>query len=113
MPHTPDGEDPEKTMVEKLQDKFDHIGDLLSFDDFEDIIDAFAIMDSVQETIDGLAAARTDATIIKAAGKHGMTPIEYTNALAAKAVDVSKAKAMIAFGAAMFGVTLHMRHHDD
>ena len=71
MPHTPDGEDPEKTILEKLRDEFGASWGRhnLELNSREDIVKAFEICDGLDKTRESMEAELDKGTFKKAADK--------------------------------------------
>ena len=103
MPHTPDGEDPEKKILEKLRDEFgaSYATTELEIRTKADIVRAFEICDGIDKTRESMEG-QDEGTFKKAADKHGMSEADYIDATIAAAAEASQAKAHVMYYALIY-----------
>jgi len=105
----------EKSLEEKLISKFGEkeAGKYYDIQSRVQFVEAFSILDSVKESIEGINSALLDGRFDRAAAKKGMTPIKYAELAMNKVEEVSEEKATVIYSTIRKMIAAHNQYSVD
>ena len=105
----------DKSLEEKLIDKFGEkeAGEYYNIRNKHEFVQAFSILDSVKESIEGINSALLDGRFDRPAAKKGMTPIKYAELAINKVEEVSEEKATVIYSTIRTMIAVHNQYSVD
>ena len=105
----------DKSLEEKLIDKFGEkeAGKYYDIQSRVQFVEAFSILDSVKESVEGITIALISGSFDRAAAKEGITPLKYAELAIKKTEEVSEEKATVIYSTMRKMIAAHNQYSVD
>jgi len=105
----------DKSLEEQLIDKFGEkeAGEYYNIRNKNEFVQAFSILDSVKESVEGITIALISGSFDRAAAKEGITPLKYAEIAIKKTEEVSEEKANVIYSTMRKMIAVHNQYSVD